>query len=118
MNNVFKDFQVTEFFDLKGSTQGRNLLLATESLSIKEEKYGKTAMKDLDFLRHFKDSIMLDEANQEYKEILGKTITFREVMEKDCSFFARAKIIDYSLLLGKINIGEASGIPTLDHLLE
>ena len=63
MNNVFKDFQVTEFFDLKGSTQGRNLLLATESLSIKEEKYGKTAMKDLDFLRHFKDSIMLDEAN-------------------------------------------------------
>ena len=96
---------MTEFFDLKGSTQGRNLLQANENLSIKEEKYGKTAMKDLDFLRHFKDSIMLDEANEEYREILGKTSTFREVMSKDCNFFAHAKIIDYSLLLGKINFG-------------
>ena len=32
MNNVFKDFTVTEFFDLKGSTQGRNLLRADETL--------------------------------------------------------------------------------------
>jgi len=109
---------VTEFFDLKGSTQGRNLLQASESLSIREEKYGKTAMKDLDFLRHFKDSIMLDEANEEFKEILGKTSLYREVVDRDCSFFARSKIIDYSLLLGKINIGEASGIPTLDYLLD
>ena len=75
-------------------------------------------MKDLDFLRHFKDSILLDEANQDLREILGKTITFREVMDKDCSFFAKSKIIDYSLLLGKINFGEASGIPTLEHLLD
>jgi len=26
MNNCFKDFNVNEFFDLKGSLQGRNLL--------------------------------------------------------------------------------------------
>ena len=53
MNNVFKDFNVTEFFDLKGSTYGRNLLKEEDKLEDKEQKYGKTAMKDLDFLKYF-----------------------------------------------------------------
>ena len=51
MNNVFKDFTVSEFFDLKGSTQGRNLMRPNEPLDVRVERYGKTAMKDLDFLR-------------------------------------------------------------------
>ena len=51
MNNVFKDFKVDEFFDLKGSTQGRNLLQPDEDISTRMAKYGKTAMKDVDFLR-------------------------------------------------------------------
>lgn len=55
MNNVFKEFQVSEFFDLKGSTQGRNLLQPNEDFETGLEKYGKTAMKDLDFLRFRKN---------------------------------------------------------------
>ena len=51
MNNVFKDFTVSEFFDLKGSTQGRNLMRPNEPLEVRVERYGKTAMKDIDFLR-------------------------------------------------------------------
>eukprot|EP00354_Favella_ehrenbergii_P005473 CAMPEP_0170456846 /NCGR_PEP_ID=MMETSP0123-20130129/4338_1 /TAXON_ID=182087 /ORGANISM="Favella ehrenbergii, Strain Fehren 1" /LENGTH=53 /DNA_ID=CAMNT_0010720447 /DNA_START=90 /DNA_END=251 /DNA_ORIENTATION=- len=51
MNNVFKDFTVSEFFDLKGSTQGRRLMSEEDGLDTRIEKYGKTAMKDLDFLR-------------------------------------------------------------------
>ena len=61
MNNVFKDFSVSEFFDLKGSIQGRNLLRPNQSLEEREACYGKTAMKDVDFIRFYKDTIVLDE---------------------------------------------------------
>ena len=102
MNNCFKDFTVTEFFDLKGSTQGRNLLQPDEPIEVREERYGKTAMKDLDFLRFRQGSIVLEEKDLAVQNLLCKTSKFREVMERDCAFFARAGIIDYSLLLGKI----------------
>ena len=65
MNNVFKNFNITESFDLKGSLQGRNLLKPQEDISIRESKYKKTAMKDLDFLRFRKDSIILEESDPE-----------------------------------------------------
>ena len=65
MNNVFKDLSVGEFFDLKGSTHGRNLLRNDETLDMRTEKYGKTAMKDLDFLRFYKGSIVLEEKDSE-----------------------------------------------------
>lgn len=114
MNNVFKDFTVTDFFDLKGSTYGRNLLRDNDRIEDKEAKYGKTAMKDLDFLKYFKNTIVLDEGNPELQELLCKSNTFREVIEKDCTFFAKSKIIDYSLLLGKINTKDALGMPNLE----
>ena len=114
MNNVFKNFEVTEFFDLKGSSIGRNLLQPTDKLEDREDLYGKTAMKDLDFLKYFKDTITLNENNVHLQELLCKNNTFREVVEKDCAFFARARIIDYSLLLGKINTQDALGNPDLE----
>ena len=118
MNNVFKDFKVDEFFDLKGSTFGRNLLRDDEPLSIRESKYGKTAMKDLDFLRFFRDTVTLDENDAEVQQLLNKKKTFREVVEKDCNFFGKARIIDYSLLLGKIKSVDEVGNPSLDQLFE
>ena len=80
MNNVFKDFKVTEFFDLKGSTQGRNLLKLKDTLSQREVLYGKTAMKDNDFTRFFKNSIVLEENDQEIKDLLCRSHTFGDVM--------------------------------------
>ena len=117
MNNVFKDFTVNEFFDLKGSTHGRNLLRNNDKLEDREAKYGKTAMKDLDFLKYFKGTIELEESNPDLQELLCKSNTFKEVIEKDCAFFARAQIIDYSLLLGKIHTKDVMGEPNLDQLL-
>ena len=114
MNNVFKDFNVTEFFDLKGSSYGRNLLHPSDKIEDRESKYGKTAMKDLDFIKYFKNTITLNESSEDLKELLCKNSTFREVVEKDCAFFAHARIIDYSLLLGKINTKDALGEPNLE----
>lgn len=118
MNNVFKDFTVSDFFDLKGSTFGRNLLRDNDKLEEKEAKYGKTAMKDLDFLKYFKNSIVLNEGDPELQELLCKNNTFSEVIERDCNFFAKSKIIDYSLLLGKINTKDALGMPNLELLYQ
>ena len=61
---------MSEFFDLKGSTQGRNLLQPHETLEVREERYGRTAMKDVDFTRFYKDTIVLDEGNEELQDLL------------------------------------------------
>ena len=116
MNNVFKDFTIGEFFDLKGSTQGRNLLQDNEGLDIREAKYGKTAMKDLDFLKFRRDQIVLDEANPKTYEIYGKTETLRDVIDRDCNLFATCGIIDYSLLLGKLVTVDRAGHHSLEGL--
>ena len=73
-------------------------------------------MKDLDFLKYFKNTIMLNESDPELQELLCKNYTFKEVIRKDCNFFARASIIDYSLLLGKINTKDALGVSNLENL--
>lgn len=83
MGNVFKDFDICESFDLKGSTQGRNLLKPGEDLEMRQSLHGKTAMKDLDFLRFFVDSIVLDETNEELSGLLQKTFKFHSVIERD-----------------------------------
>ena len=70
-------------------------------------------MKDCDFLKFFKNSIVLDESQADLQELLCKNNLFREVIEKDCAFFAKSRIIDYSLLLGKINTKDALGMPNL-----
>jgi len=116
MNNVFKDFTVTEFFDLKGSTQGRNLLQPDEPIEVREKRYGKTAMKDLDFLRFRKDWIVLEEQDPEVLSLLGKTSTFEQVVRRDTAFFAKSGLIDYSLLLGKINTRDSLDRQTISHL--
>ena len=61
MNNVFKDFEVGKFFDLKGSTYGRDLLKPEETLNDYETNYGKTALKCNDFRRFYQGKVVLDE---------------------------------------------------------
>ena len=61
---------------------------------------------------------MLDEADKDLQELLCKTSTFREVVDKDCQFFAKAGIIDYSLLLGRIETVDQLGDSTIDTLLD
>ena len=75
-----------------------------EPYEIRLEKYGKTAMKDNDFMRFRSNEnrIVLDEQDPDIKQLLCKSSDFKTVMEKDSAFFARAGIIDYSLLIGKI----------------
>ena len=63
--------------------------------------YGKTALKDNDFLRFFEGKIILDESD-DIMEKLDKKEKFKQVIEKDSAFFSRTNIIDYSLLLGEI----------------
>ena len=73
-------------------------------------------MKDLDFLRFFRNTIELDESNPTLQDLLCKSQTFREVVEKDCAFFARSGIIDYSLLLGRIKTEDDQGFHSLEPL--
>ena len=53
-------------------------------------------------MRFRKGKIVLEESDINVQQLLGKTSTFRSVIEKDSAFFAQTNIIDYSLLLGKI----------------
>ena len=113
MNNVFKDFKVGNFFDLKGSSQGRDLLQPDESMDDYSTKYGKTALKDNDFRRFFRGKIVLDETDDMMAK-LDKKEKFKTVIEKDSAFFARTDIIDYSLLLGEIQ----TPLDTLEDMIE
>ena len=45
-------------------------------------------MKDIDFLRFYKDKIILDEKNENLRILLQKQSTFAKVVEKDTNFFA------------------------------
>ena len=55
----------------------------------------KTALKDNDWRNHVK-SLTLDE------EGFNNRSKFQTIIERDAAFFAKAGIIDYSLLLGEI----------------
>ena len=75
-------------------------------------------MKDLDFLRFRRNQIALEEQDIGVKELLGKTSTFKEVVERDTAFFVRSGLIDYSLLLGAICTSDEFGRSTIDQLKE
>ena len=94
------------------------MLQPDEDISIRQEKYGKTAMKDIDFLRFFKDTITLEESDPAVNELLCKRSTFREVVARDCEFCRTHNMIDYSMLVGKIETEDDLGFSTLDELKE
>merc|ERR1712061_572330 len=52
------------------------------------------------------------------QDLLGKTSTFRAVVGKDTDFFGQAGIIDYSLLLGRIETFDENGEYNIDPLLQ
>lgn len=78
MNNLFKDYEVGDRFDLKGSTVGRRTLREDEHLNDpKRDK--KIALKDLDFVKHFKKI--------EFTKKKGKH-RLEDIIIKDAEFFA------------------------------
>ena len=105
MNNVFKDFDVGIRYDLKGSMTGRNYLQQGQDLNYVKTKGIKTALKCNDY-RKFQKQIILDEEEIKSRSTLGEKrsqrTVFKDVVKKDADFFAEARIIDYSLLLGEV----------------
>ena len=63
----------------------------------------KTALKCNDF-RKFEKNIILDEEEVKSRVTLGEKqrAVFKDIVRKDADFFAAARIIDYSLLLGEV----------------
>jgi hypothetical protein len=53
MNNVFRDLEVGDRFDLKGSTTGRRTLQQSENLN-DPKRDPKKVLKDLDFIEFVK----------------------------------------------------------------
>ncbi|CDW73973.1 phosphatidylinositol-4-phosphate 5-kinase family protein [Stylonychia lemnae] len=94
MNNIFKSFDVGIRFDLKGSTQGRRTLKADDTL-IAAESDIKRALKDLDFIDNIKHIRFTREPNDTKPRL-------EDILVKDAEFFAQTKILDYSLLLGRL----------------
>jgi 1-phosphatidylinositol-4-phosphate 5-kinase len=83
MNNVFcTPLKIDTRYDLKGSKQGRITLNPEEDTTV--------ALKDLNLLNDGK-KFQID------REAKKKLI---DIIQKDCNFFAKCDIIDYSLLVG------------------
>jgi len=81
MNSVFDtDKAIKAFYDLKGSTLGR------------DAKPHQDVKKDNDFLRNKPDSVI-----QMYPKVRERV---REQLVADCVFFKKMKIMDYSMLVG------------------
>ena len=89
MNNMFGHFDVDYRYDLKGSTLGRR----TEFKDGKEDL--KIAIKDLDFIDNKE---VIDLYFKEDKEEL------LEALRVDSEFLANHSILDYSTLVGIIDV--------------
>uniref|UniRef100_A0A4W5JTN0 Phosphatidylinositol-4-phosphate 5-kinase, type I, gamma b n=1 Tax=Hucho hucho TaxID=62062 RepID=A0A4W5JTN0_9TELE len=92
MNNVLpRAVRMHLKFDLKGSTYKRRA-------SKKEREKSNPTFKDLDFISDVPDGLTLD---QDTYGALLKTL------QRDCLVLESFKIMDYSLLLGVHNLGQA-----------
>lgn len=107
MSNVFHTSkEIHERYDLKGSTYKR-----------KESKFNKE-MKEYLFIFIFRGTFVkkdLDalENKLQIKITAEKANEFLNTLKKDCEFFEKNKIIDYSLLIGihhKPSNGEENNI--------
>ena len=100
-NNVFysprRDLVIREQYDLKGSTQGR--------LTPKEDvQRSGSILKDVNFIE---DGVRLNISNR------GRAKVFHSQIERDCKWFARNLIMDYSLLVGIADLkgnGDGDGL--------
>ena len=94
MENVFREKPslVTRQYDLKGSTFSRRVI--KKKLDIPEKKKIKKTLKDIDF-NNIEKEIFL--STDDGMMIIGQ-------LQKDVAFFSKNKIIDYSLLLGVIDL--------------
>lgn len=88
MNNMFRHFNPDIKYDLKGSTLGRN----TELKDGKRDT--KIALKDNDFIEDERDVNLYDE---DKKELLS-------IVKKDADYLGVNSTLDYSLLLGIIDL--------------
>ncbi|KAL0966372.1 hypothetical protein UPYG_G00294480 [Umbra pygmaea] len=92
MNNVLpRAVRMHLKFDLKGSTYKRRA-------SKKEREKSNPTFKDLDFISDVQEGLTLD---QDTYSALLKTL------QRDCLVLESFKIMDYSLLLGIHNLGQA-----------
>eukprot|EP01084_Bolivina_argentea_P083125 150513_1 len=89
-NNVFyspKNFKIIEKYDLKGSTQGRKTII--------DNNNSNQILKDLNFIEN---DIRLEISRD------NKAKIFHEQINKDCQWFEKHLIMDYSLLVGIANV--------------
>lgn len=87
MNNVFQNANQIDYrYDLKGSTQGRQTVVAKKNVNLDPS----IALKDLDFIKR-KESIDVPD---------DLTTAIIKIMKKDSAFLRSNSIIDYSLLVG------------------
>ena len=97
MENVFEHSgsMIDRRYDLKGSSYHRQTIkkIELDTLEMKHVRFAQT-LKDLDFNR-IERNIVLDKQTREM--VVGN-------IEKDSAFFKKCKIIDYSLLLGVIDV--------------
>ena len=89
MNNLFGHYEVDWRYDLKGSTTGRTTLFADE------EDIDKTvALKDNNFIEKKEKIILEPDQRQELMDSLRQA----------SNFLAESSILDYSTLVGVINL--------------
>jgi len=97
MNNVFKfkDFDIGVRFDLKGSSQGRQELTGDKKISDHCATNVNTALKDNDWRKEIKEITV--------EEVAGRG-DLHDIFKKDAEFLATCGIMDYSLLVGHVQI--------------
>lgn len=93
MNNLLpSSVRMHQKYDLKGSTYKRKASKA-------ERQKKSPTFKDLDFMEHHPEGILLDA--QTYDALIN-------TIQRDCRVLESFKIMDYSLLLGIHNIDQAA----------
>lgn len=95
MDNIFvTDRNIQRRFDLKGSTFKRSVGVQ----NVQKYTENKMALKDLDFINLKIDVKVKIDVKKELQAII----------DKDCEFFSKNAIIDYSLLIGIHQIEDAT----------
>ena len=96
MGNLFKDWAVGDRYDMKGSTQGRTYLKNGRTYEDYSTRNKQVSMKDNDFRKHVK--------NIEFVEHFQNSRSLLEKLFIDANFLAQNNLIDYSLIIGEIEI--------------
>ena len=96
MGNLFKDWIVGNRFDMKGSTQGRTYLKGNRKYDDLTTRNRQTAMKDNDFRKHV--------GKLEFVEQFSLERSLLEKLFVDANFLAANNLIDYSLIIGEIEV--------------